>query len=398
MLSSAAFFYPSVAHPDFLSLLSFLSAGFDARMLYVYTVNDGSHLMASSKIPTGRGTVDNRAGRFARRLSEDQDDGWWQEQAPASAATEVRSELSRSIITRNRSPDIGFEQSINPYRGCEHGCIYCYARPSHAYWDMSPGLDFETRLIARENSATLLGAELSRPGYQCKPINLGANTDPYQPIERKYLLTRQCLEVLLRFRHPVTVVTKSALVLRDLDLLTDLARQNLVRVMVSLTTLDDDLKRRLEPRTASGTARLRVVRQLSERGIPVGVLLAPMIPAINDSELESLVEAAAAAGAHSAHYILLRLPWEVAPLFEGWLREHYPLRAEHVLSLIRQCRGGELNDPGFGSRFRGQGPFADLLEQRFRAALRRAGLTSRGGLEPLDCSAFSPPGQQLGLF
>lgn len=354
-------------------------------------------MVSSGNLCKGRGTTDAPAGRFSTRFTEVQHDGWWQDVAP-SVVTEVRMERSRSIITRNQSPDIGFEQSINPYRGCEHGCIYCYARPSHAYWDMSPGLDFETRLIARENAASLLASELARPGYQCKPINLGANTDPYQPIERVHRLTRQCLEVLLRFRHPVTIVTKSALILRDLDLLAELAQERLVRVMVSLTTLDDELKRRLEPRTASGAARLRAVRQLSERGIPVGVLLAPMIPAINDAELETLVEEAASAGASSAHYILLRLPGEVGSLFDGWLQEHYPLRAEHVLSLIRQCRGGALNDSGFGSRFRGQGPYADLLEQRFRIATKRAGLASRAALEPLDCSAFSPPGEQLGLF
>lgn len=350
------------------------------------------------KARPGRGTGDNRAGRFAHWLSQAEDDGWWQQDVAESVATEVRTELSRTIISTNASPDIGFDQSINPYRGCEHGCIYCYARPSHAYWDMSPGLDFETRLIARKNAATLLEAELSRPSYRCRPINLGANTDPYQPIEREYRLTRQCLEVLLRYRHPVTLVTKSALVLRDQDLLAALADQQLVRVMISLTTLDDELKRSLEPRAASGLARLRVVRQLSEQGIPVGVLLAPMIPAINDAELEAMVAAAAEAGAGSAHYILLRLPWEVAPLFEGWLQQHYPMRAEHVLSLVRQCRGGALNDPNFGSRFRGQGPFADLLEQRFRIAVRRAGLAPRGGLGELDCTSFAAPGQQLGLF
>lgn len=345
----------------------------------------------------GRGIASNPPNRFADTTSEAQNDGWLQD-VPPTVATEVRIEQSKSIITRNNSPDLPFDRSINPYRGCEHGCIYCYARPSHAYWDMSPGLDFETRLIARSNAASLLETELSKPGYKCAPINIGANTDPYQPIEREHGLTRQCLEVLLRFRHPVTIVTKGALILRDLDLLEKLARQRLVRVMISLTTLDNELKCTLEPRAAAPAARLKVIRELSARGVPVGVLCAPIIPMVNDAELERLLEAARDAGAATASYILLRLPREVGPLFEEWLQSHMPLRAAHVLSLIRQCRGGELNDARFGQRFRGEGAFATLLSQRFALASKRLGLNRSELHDELDCSLFAPPGSQMDLL
>ncbi|QJD57646.1 PA0069 family radical SAM protein [Pseudomonas sp. gcc21] len=345
----------------------------------------------------GRGTLTNPANRFARTVSEADHDGWT-EDAPLTAATEVRIEQSKSIITRNQSPDLPFDRSINPYRGCEHGCVYCYARPSHAYWDMSPGLDFETRLIARVNAASLLERELSKPGYQCAPINIGANTDPYQPVEREYRLTRECLEVLLRYRHPVTLVTKGALILRDLDLLEELARHRLVRVMISLTTLDNEVKCTLEPRAAAPAARLRIIRALSSRGVPVGVLLAPIIPMVNDVELERLLEVASDAGASSASYILLRLPREVGPLFEEWLDTHMPLRAEHVLSLIRQCRGGELYDASFGKRYRGEGVFATLLSQRFALAVKRLGLNRSELNMDLDCSLFAPPGSQMALL
>lgn len=351
----------------------------------------------TSQYQSGRGAQANPVNRFAPLHSESCDDGWFQE-LPERCVTEVREEQSRHIISRNNSPDLPFDRSLNPYRGCEHGCIYCYARPSHAYWDLSPGLDFETRLIARTNAVDLLEQELSRPGYSCAPINLGANTDPYQPIERNYRLTRRCLEVLLRYRHPLTLVTKGALVLRDLDLLVALAERRLVRVMISLTTLDDDLKRRLEPRAASPAARLRVIRALRERGVPVGVLCSPMIPQINDHELEHLLDAAVAAGADSAGYMLLRLPREVASLFQDWLEQHYPGKTEHVLSLLRQSRGGQLYDARFGKRFRGEGPFAELLAQRFQLACRRLGLQRAQGSSELDCSQFAPPGRQMGLF
>ncbi|HEK1691521.1 TPA: PA0069 family radical SAM protein [Pseudomonas putida] len=344
----------------------------------------------------GRGTAHNPHNRFAPRHSVAEDDGWHQE-VPLTQGTEVRVETAKTIISRNTSPDLPFDRSINPYRGCEHGCIYCYARPSHAYWDLSPGLDFETKLIAKTNAAEVLAEQLRKPGYVCAPINLGANTDPYQPIEREHLLTRRLLEVLLRFRHPVTIVTKGSLVLRDLDLLAEMASQRLVRVMISLTTLDDGLKRVLEPRAASPNARLRAIRVLREAGVPVGVLCSPMIPMINDSELEHLLEAAKEAGAQNAAYMMLRLPLEVAPLFEQWLQDHYPQRASHVLSLIRQSRGGELYDSRFGARMRGEGIFAELLAQRFAKAMRKLGMEAREG-QMLDCSAFCPPGGQMALF
>ncbi|MDT4796008.1 radical SAM mobile pair protein B [compost metagenome] len=352
--------------------------------------------MTASLPPRGRGTGSNPHNRYAPTRSVPVDNDW-QDEVPPARPTEVRMEIARTIIARNQSPDIPFDRSINPYRGCEHGCIYCYARPSHAYWDLSPGIDFETRLIAKTNAVQVLEQELSKPGYVCAPINLGANTDPYQPIERQQRLTRGVLEVLLRFRHPVTIVTKGSLILRDLDLLAELASRRLVRVFISLTTLDDELKRILEPRAAAPSARLRAIRVLSGAGVPVGVLCAPMIPMINDRELESLLEAAHAAGARSASYMLLRLPREVGPLFEEWLQAHYPQRANHVMSLIRQCRGGEIYDSRFGKRFSGEGPFAELLARRFAVAMRRLGLDRRESVQ-LDCSVFAPPNSQMALF
>jgi DNA repair photolyase len=346
--------------------------------------------------PRCRGTASNPHNRFAPSRSLAEDDGWYQE-VPLTQGTQVTSETAKSIITRNSSPDIPFDRSINPYRGCEHGCIYCYARPSHAYWDMSPGLDFETKLIAKTNAAAVLEQQLSKPGYRCAPITLGANTDPYQPIEREYKITRAVLEVLLRYRHPVTIITKGSLILRDLDLLAELAKQNLVSVFISLTTLDDELKRILEPRAAAPKARLRAIRVLRDAGIPVGVLCAPMIPMINDMELEAMLSEAKAAGALSASYVMLRLPLEVAPLFEEWLQAHYPQRAEHVMSLVRQVRGGEIYDSRFGVRMRGEGPFADLLAQRYRMAIKRLGLNQRESFN-LDSEAFCPPGGQMSLL
>ncbi|MFC3608089.1 PA0069 family radical SAM protein [Stutzerimonas tarimensis] len=347
--------------------------------------------------PRGRGTAHNPPNRFAPITGEACDDGWEQE-VPAPCLTEVRLEQAKTVISRNQSPDVGFDRSINPYRGCEHGCIYCFARPSHAYWDLSPGLDFETRLIAKTNLAERLEAELSKPGYVPQPIALGVNTDAYQPLEREQRLTRQALEVLLRFRHPVHLITKSALVLRDLDLLAALAEQRLVSVSVSLTTLDDELKRIMEPRAASPSARLRTLRTLDDAGVPVSVMCAPMIPMINDRELEAMLEAARDAGARSAGYVLLRLPHEVGPLFEAWLAEHFAQRAEHVMSLVRQCRGGADYDSRFGSRMRGEGPFAALLAQRFRLACKRLGYGQRQEAFGLDCSRFAPPGQQMSLL
>lgn len=349
-------------------------------------------------LPTrGRGAVSNPHNRFAPTRSEAEDDGWFQDETPPSRATEVRRELAKTVITRNNSPDVGFDRSVNPYRGCEHGCIYCFARPSHAYWDMSPGIDFETRLIAKTNLASRLEEELQKPGYVPQPIALGINTDAYQPIEREQRLTRQALEILLRYKHPVHIITKGSLILRDLDLLAELASQRLVSVAFSLTTLDDELKRIMEPRAASPGARLRAMRTLHEAGVPVSVMCAPMIPMINDMELENLLEAARDAGARSAGYVLLRLPLEIAELFEQWLQAHFPERAVHVMSLIRQSRGGKNYDSRFGSRMRGEGPFADLLAQRFRLARRKLGLDRRDS-ECLDCSQFCPPGAQLSLL
>ncbi|WP_017939449.1 PA0069 family radical SAM protein [Zestomonas thermotolerans] len=353
--------------------------------------------MPISPPPRGRGTASNPHNRYAPTRSQVEDDGWYQEETPPSHATEVRREQARSVLTRNQSPDVGFDRSVNPYRGCEHGCIYCFARPSHAYWDLSPGLDFETRLIAKTNMAERLEEELGKPGYTPQPIALGINTDAYQPIEREYRLTRQALEICLRYRHPLHLITKSSLILRDLDLLEALAAQNLVSVAISLTTLDDELKRIMEPRAAAPAARLRTMRSLHAHGVPVGVLCAPLIPMVNDMELERLLEAARDAGARSAGYVLLRLPLEIAELFEEWLRSHFPERAEHVMSLIRQSRGGRNYDSRFGTRMSGEGVFAELLAKRFRLAIRRLGLEPRG--EPaLDCSRFCPPGRQLALL
>jgi len=357
--------------------------------------------VSKSDARPGRGATSNRAGRFAREMRVPASPDWAAElDALPKLETTVRAETARSIISRNQSPDVPFEQSINPYRGCEHGCVYCFARPTHSYLDLSPGLDFETRLYFKHNATELLEAELRKPGYVCKPITIGANTDPYQPIERTHRLTRRVLETLLAFRHPVNLITKGALIERDLDVLDELARLNLVSVYVSVTSLSVELKRRLEPRAASAAARLRTIRSLSDAGIPVGALVAPVIPALTDHELEAIVERVAAAGAHSAAYILLRLPHEVAGLFAEWLETHYPERAGRVMSLIRQSRGGRDYDPAWGRRMRGTGAFAELIEKRFRLACRRAGLAEHDD-RALDCSRFSPPlrrGDQRGLF
>lgn len=353
----------------------------------------------------GRAALSNRDSRFSASQSEF--DGG---QGMASLVTAALPERAKSIIATNRSPDVPFEQSINPYRGCEHGCIYCFARPTHAYLDLSPGLDFETRLFYKPDAAALLEQALARPGYRCAPIALGTNTDPYQPIEKRYRVTRGILEVLDRCDHPVTIVTKGSLIERDLDLLAGMAARGLAAVMISVTTLDNSLKRVMEPRAAAPAARLGVLRQLADRGIPVGVLVAPLIPWINDNELEDILEASAAAGARSAAYIFLRLPLEVRELFTEWLRQHFPQRASHVMSLVAQSRGGGANDPRFGTRMTGQGAIADLLCRRFRVACRRNGL-AQSGAASLDCSRFRPPqparsaaavqagaGRQLPLF
>ncbi|WP_163559593.1 PA0069 family radical SAM protein [Halomonas sp. NO4] len=348
----------------------------------------------------GRGATFDPDNRFAPTRVEAVDDGWWQEEVPGRLATEVRDEPTRSALSWNRSPDLPFDRSLNPYRGCEHGCIYCYARPSHAYWDLSPGLDFESRLIARTGLVERLREELTKPGYVCRPINLAGNTDAYQPLEAERRTTREVLSLLLECRHPVTLVTKSALILRDRDLLGELARRRLVRVMVSLTSLDRDLKRTLEPRAASPTARLRTIEQLAATGVPVGTLIAPVIPGLTDHELERLLAAAREAGADTAGWMLLRLPREVAPLFAEWLEAHYPERAAKVLSLMRQCRGGEVYDSRFGKRMRGEGVFVELLEQRFRKACRQLGFNTPAAraAQSLDTTTFRPPRAQGDLF
>lgn len=340
---------------------------------------------------TGRGALSNPAGRFDKQELGEVDDGWYQEEVPESIPTTLEPDRAREVISTNDSPDIPFEQSINPYRGCETGCVYCFARPSHAYMGLSPGLDFETRLFYKADAGRVLEQQLSRPGYRCKSITLGANTDPYQPVEKRLRVTRSILEVLARTRHPVSIISKHALVLRDLDLLTDLARDDLVSVAMSVTTLDTDLKRVMEPRAASPQARLRTLAALSAAGIPTSVMAAPMIPALNDHELEAILEAAAAAGARWAGYVLLRLPYEIKHLFREWLAAHYPDRAAHVMALVQDMRGGHDYDSRFGVRMRGTGPYAQLLSNRFRLACRRLHLNS-DPRKPLNSGMFRPPG------
>jgi DNA repair photolyase len=339
----------------------------------------------------GRGAASNPIGRFDSLLVEQADDGWYREETPDSVAETVLPDRARGIITTNNSPDVGFDQSINPYRGCSHGCVYCFARPSHAYLGLSPGLDFETKLFYKADAVKILEAELAKRSYVCKPIALGINTDGYQPLEKRLEVTRGILAVLTRCRHPVTIVTKSALILRDLDLLTDLARDRLVSVMLSITSLSDDIKRTLEPRTASPLARLRTVRELSRAGVPVGVLVAPVIPAITDHEMEAILEQAHEAGASSAGYVLLRLPHELKILFREWLKDHYPDRAAHVMSLINQARGGKDYDSQFGVRMKGTGAYAELLRARFELAKRKLGFEDADDRYELDTSKFRPP-------
>ena len=334
----------------------------------------------------GRGSATNLPGRFSIRTVELDPDN----EPVRHPQTQVREEIARSLITRNQSPDVPFTLSINPYRGCEQGCVYCFARPSHSYLDLSPGLDFETRLSAKINAAEVFAKELSRRSYRCEAIALGINTDAYQPIEKNLGITRALLQVALDFRQPVSIITKSALILRDTDLLAELASHNLVQVAFSVTTLDNELKRILEPRTASGATRIRVMKSLHQAGIPVSALIAPVIPLINENEIEAILAAVADAGARNASYILLRLPHEVAPLFCQWLEQHFPQRAEHVLSRLKSLRGGKLYNSAFGERMRGQGVFAELIRQRFAVAARRAGLNNTRSLT-LDCSQFRVP-------
>ncbi|WP_420467952.1 PA0069 family radical SAM protein [Panacagrimonas sp.] len=356
----------------------------------------------------GRGANLNPAPRYGRTSQERCADGWdLDEDELRAPGTTVLAERARSVISYNDSPDIGFDRSLNPYRGCEHGCIYCYARPAHAYMDLSPGLDFETRLFYKQDAAKLLEQALRKPGYAPAMISLGANTDPYQPIEREYRVTRSVLEVLSAYRHPVGIVTKgAALIGRDLDLLAEMAAAKLAMVAISLTTLRDELKRTLEPRAASPGARLRAIRKLSEAGVPVIVMASPIIPFINDAELEAILEAGREAGAVAASYILVRLPNEVAPLFRQWLADHAPLKAEHVMSLINQARGGRDNDPQFFTRHRGVGPYAQLIAQRYQVACKRLGFEITNSMRmQLDTTQFRVPlrplyddGPQASLF
>jgi len=349
----------------------------------------------------GRGAVTNETGRFESEKRVAVDDGWGSaEEPPPRLQTRLAVDATRTIIARNDSPDIGFDRSINPYRGCEHGCIYCYARPSHAYLGLSPGLDFETRIFYKPQAAALLAGELRKKGYQCRPIALGSNTDPYQPAERCLGITRSILEVLRDFRHPVTIVTKGALIQRDIDILSAMAREKLAVVTVSVTTLDRDLARVMEPRASTPERRLETIAALAAAGVPVGVLAAPMIPALNDREMEAILQRAQAAGARLAGYTLLRLPLELKGLFREWLEEHAPNKAAHVLSLVAQCHGGRLYDSAWSKRMTGRGPYAEMLAARFDRACRRLGFEPRSS-DMLDTTRFRPPpqtGDQLALF
>ncbi|NKI58724.1 PA0069 family radical SAM protein [Labrenzia sp. PO1] len=347
----------------------------------------------------GRAAALNASGRFEKLTRECFDDGWETLEDLPPLKTQVQEERARTIITRNESPDISFDRSINPYRGCEHGCIYCFARPSHAFMGLSPGLDFETRLFAKPNAAQLLERELSRPGYQPRVIAIGTNTDPYQPMERGYKLMREILEVLDNCSHPVAIVTKSALVTRDIDILSRLAERNLVKVALSVTTLDKKLCRAMEPRASAPHKRLEAVRALSDAGIPTSVMMAPVIPALTDSEIENVLEAAAEHGATEVAYILLRLPLEVSELFRDWLLRERPDRYRHVMNLIRAMRGGKDYDAKWGERMRGRGPYADQIAKRFSLGAKRLGLNLRR--RKLNTEAFVQPqkgGVQLDLF
>ena len=362
------------------------------------------NLTVDQRLLRGRGAKSNAAGRYEPHTRVLVDDGWddgWRDDdlSPPPLRTEVIRDATRSIIARNKSPDISFEQSINPYRGCEHGCIYCFARPTHAYLGMSPGADFESRLFAKPNAAELLAKELSAPGYVPKVIAMGTNTDPYQPIEKKMRITRAILEVLRDFRHPVGIVTKSALILRDIDILGPMAQDGLAKVALSVTTLDRRLARLMEPRAGTPQRRLQAIKGLSEAGIPTGVMFAPVIPALNDEEMEAVLGAAVEMGASTAGYVLLRLPLEIKDLFREWLDASVPDRAKHVMSLIRQMRGGKDYDSQWHTRMKGTGPYAEMIARRFHMAIKRLGLNK--GQRPLLPGKFKPPpraGDQLSLL
>jgi DNA repair photolyase len=345
----------------------------------------------------GRGAVSSPEGRFAVQTTEYSEEEQERRQADAPA-TVLRAMQAGRIISSNDSPDVPFDRSINPYQGCEHGCIYCYARPSHSYLDLSPGLDFETQIFYKPNAAERLLAEWQKPGYECRPITIGANTDPYQPAEKSQQLTRQLLQLFVEYRHPVNIITKSHLICRDIDLLQNLAAEGLCSVAISMPTMNSALKRIMEPRVPAAAARLKAITELSQAGVRVSLLVAPIIPAINDGEIEAILAAAAEAGVYRAHYIFLRLPNELQEIFEKWLHTHFAARAEHVLSLVRQANGGKQYDSRFGRRQRGRGPYAEMLGARFKKACRQFGLESDSYQEHLDCTGFLHPArQQMGF-
>ena len=344
----------------------------------------------------GRGATLNPDGRYEAHVRVAEDDGWPREDDLPPLRTELAFERPRKIITRNQSPDIFFDRSMNPYRGCEHGCIYCYARPTHAYLGLSPGLDFETRLTAKPEAPLALARELSAKGYRVAPVALGTSTDPYQPVERDQKITRRLLEVLAEHRHPVTIATKGSLIERDIDILAPMAAEGLVQVGIGVTTLDRGVARKMEPRVPAPERRLAVIRALASAGIPVRVMVSPVVPALTDHEVETILAAAREAGAGAASWVLLRLPLEVAPLFEAWLAEHFPDRAERVMNRVRETQGGRVYDPRFGKRMRGEGAHASLIARRFEVAMARLGLAR--DLPALRCDLFRPPRAQLSLF
>ncbi|QND52156.1 PA0069 family radical SAM protein [Phyllobacterium sp. 628] len=346
----------------------------------------------------GRGAGMNPSGRFEPETRHVFDDGWETLEDLPAFKTEVQIEKPRTIITRNDSPDVGFDRSINPYRGCEHGCIYCFARPTHSYMGFSAGLDFESKLFAKPDAAKMLDRELSKPGYTAKSIAIGTNTDPYQPIEKKWRIMREILQVLEEHQHPVSIVTKSALILRDQDILARMAEKGLVKVFLSVTSLDGKLARTMEPRASTPTRRLQALRSLSDAGIPTGSLVAPIIPGLNDHEIERILDSVYAMGARQAGYVLLRLPLEVSPIFKEWLLRNYPDRYRHVLSLIRSMRGGKDYDAEWGKRMRGEGPYAWQIERRFEIAAKRIGLNLARQRLRTDLFVPTPKSEQLSLF
>jgi DNA repair photolyase len=353
-----------------------------------------------SQASRGRGAASNPTGRFEALQIESFDDGWReQDPKPVALTTQVQVERAKTIINKNDSPDLPFGLSINPYRGCEHGCIYCYARPAHAFMGLSPGLDFESKLFFKPGAAALFEKELSKPQYKPEVIHIGANTDPYQPIERRLKVTRGLILTAQRFHQPISLITKGALIVRDLDLLAPMATENLIRVAISITTLDRPLARAMEPRAATPERRLEAVSRLAQAGVPVTVMAAPLIPGLNDHELEAILERAAEAGASGAGYVVLRLPLEVRDLFQGWLKDNRPDRADRVMSLVRQMRGGRDYDARWRTRMSGEGPLAKLIAQRFKAACRRYGLnTERPALDASRFRSPDPASSQLDLF